>query len=91
MTKKELIEQIQSGQLPSFLANSADDEPIFILVARDALSGDTVRSWADKLEVRVWYDPHLVGQRREKVAEARRLALQMDAWRKEHHGGKIPD
>lgn len=91
MTKKDLIEQIQNGTLDSFLKNTADDEPIFILVARDNLSGDAVRSWADRLEVRANADPDLVGQRRAKVADARRQALQMDEWRNTHGGGKLPD
>lgn len=84
MTKKELIES-------SVLEKTADDEPVFLLVARDITAADAIRKWADRLEMLANEDPLLVGQRRAKVHEARRQALQFDAWRAAHDGGKIPD
>lgn len=77
------------------LAKSADDEPIFILCARDIFAARAVREWADELErnaARLPLDAGgLTAGRQEKIAEARRLALQMDRWRAAHDGGKIPD
>lgn len=54
-------------------------------------AADAIRKWADRLEMLANEDPLLVGQRRAKVHEARRQALQFDAWRAAHDGGKIPD
>lgn len=77
------------------LAKSADDEPIFILCARDVLAAGQVREWADRLESvaanRPIDDGGLDGKRKAKIAEARALAVAMDQWRYSHGGGKIPD
>jgi hypothetical protein len=51
---------------------AADDEPMFILLARDPLAADLVRDWADRRE-----------QTRgpsAKVDEARACATAMDRW-----------
>lgn len=77
------------------LAKSADDEPIFILCARDVFAADTVRVWADSVEgvaaMRGLDDGGLTAERKAKIAEARALAIQMERWRQAHGGGKIPD
>lgn len=56
----------------SCLSKARHDEPIFILLARDLLSAELVREWATRAE--------LNGARAEKVAEARALAAQMEAY-----------
>lgn len=56
-------------------ANAHPDEPMFILLGRDAHAPTLVRSWASLREA-LNEDPL-------KVAEARAVADQMDAWRLE--------
>lgn len=48
------------------------DEPMFVLLARDPLAPDVVRTWADAYEER--------GGNPEKVAEARACANEMERW-----------
>jgi len=60
--------------------NAKPDEPMFVLLGRDANAGLLVRLWADIREQR--------GEDPAKVAEARAVADQMDAWAKKL--GKTP-
>jgi len=60
-----------------------EDEPVFILRAKDMLSPDTVEWWADKLE-------SIPGHDTEAVEVARRHAQTMRAWQN-LHGKKLPD
>ncbi len=53
-------------------ANAKPDEPMFVLLGRDAMAGALVRLWADMREVR--------GEDPAKVAEARACADTLDAW-----------
>lgn len=53
--------------------NAGDDEPMFILLARDPRAPFLARKWARHAE--------RAGKRPEKVAEARRLANDMEEWR----------
>ncbi len=55
-------------------ANAADDEPMFVLLARDSKAPGAVRRWAKRAE-REGGDP-------EKIAEARQCAKDMEAWRR---------
>jgi hypothetical protein len=67
------------------LARSADDEPVFVLVARDACAPATIRAWVDKvLEVSelTTSDP--------KIKEALDLANAMEDWQF-RNTMKIPD
>jgi hypothetical protein len=59
-------------------ANAALDEPMFILLARDAHAALLVRIWATLRD--------LAGEAREKISEARDCADAMDIWRK--HSGR---
>jgi crotonobetainyl-CoA:carnitine CoA-transferase CaiB-like acyl-CoA transferase len=86
VTKKEEIAALVQGP-PSCLSRSADDEPVFVLVARDKFAANLVRRWADTVELA----SHPDSTSRQKVAEARQLAKRMDAWREAHGGGKVPD
>lgn len=64
---------IKSAELVSgCFAKAADDEPLFVLRAQDKCAPQHVRDWADHAELR--------GCSPEKVAEARALADQMEAW-----------
>lgn len=49
-----------------------DDEPVFLIRAKDQVSGDAVRAWAD-LHDKAGGDPAMSNA-------ARRHALLMDAW-----------
>ena len=49
-----------------------DDEPVFLIRAKDAVSGDAVRAWAD-LHDKAGGDPMM-------SYAARRHALLMDTW-----------
>jgi hypothetical protein len=60
-------------------AKAADDEPVFVLRAQDALAPDLVREWANRAEG--------YGCPAEKTAGARQLADQMEAW----PNRKMPD
>lgn len=64
------------------LNRSQDDEPVFVLVARDRLAPELVDAWADRAEAH--------GVTPAKVAEARELAVQMRVWQTQR-GSKIPD
>lgn len=58
----------------SCLNRTADDEPIFVLCARDVLAPNAVDTWADFAEGQ--------GVRSEKIAEARQLAERMREWQR---------
>lgn len=61
-------------------ANAAPDEPMFVLLGRDPMAGMLVRMWASFREA--------TGEDAEKVAEARRVAKQLDDWTRRL--GKVP-
>lgn len=58
---------------------------MFVLVARDRSAASTVRKWAETYNL----VSHAVPA--DKLADAYRVADEMDAWREAHGGGKIPD
>jgi hypothetical protein len=66
-------------------ANAMDDEPMFVLLARDPNAPAQVREWADQRE----HDIN-AGRRpttdRAQVAEARQCADNMERWREENDG-----
>ncbi len=63
----------------STLARTKESEPIFVIVARDQLSGAAVRMWA--LMARE------AGVGEDKVQEALEVAKEMDSWPNK----KLPD
>lgn len=63
-------------------SRAADDEPVFVLRAQDALAPDMVRTWAAQAA-------H-AGCPERKVHEARMLADKMDRWAADN-GSKVPD
>lgn len=69
------------------LANSEDDEPIFVLVARDKFAPETIRKW---VELVCWKGG--LPEDSEKVADALQIAANMETWAKNNRdGGKVPD
>jgi hypothetical protein len=79
-TKKEELEKALRGE--GCLGKSADDEPVFILCARDELAAGLILEWAILARAR--------GARAEKVAEAEDLARSMIDWGRDH-GTRTPD
>jgi hypothetical protein len=78
----EAIKRIIRANVDGCLANCQDDEPIFVLVARDQTAPETVDDWIDRAAAR--------GVPSEKLAGAKAIASQMDDWQ-ERHGAKVPD
>ncbi len=60
----------------------ADDEPVFVLRAKDRLAPDVVRTWAVRAE--------RAGVNRTKVDEALSLAVAMKRWQM-RNGTRLPD
>ena len=70
-----------------------DDEPIFVIRARDVLSTRTVLLWADMLDLLADHldEPaYYTNNLKNKADQARVIANSMKTWRAER-GGKIPD
>lgn len=89
MTKVEELTAAAEGR--GCLGRSQDDEPVFVLVARDQTSSGTVRDWARRfLELRMslgTFDAAAKAKYDEALAAAERMA----DWRDAHGGGKVPD
>ena len=81
MTKQKELEANAKGE--GCLGRSQDDEPLFILCARDVLAVSTVDFWIRQAEHAGVPDP--------KLNDARRLLRAMLDWRETHGGGKTPD
>jgi hypothetical protein len=77
---------IKSAELagPSCLTESADDEPVFVLCARDPLAPNAVREWAFAYERRHGMSGPLTKRQEEKYTEALAIAYQMERWRTSH-------
>ncbi len=71
MTKAKEVAALARGE--GCLGKSQDDEPVFVLCARDPLASAVVRYWSDLANSN--------GVRPGKVLEARALADAMDQWR----------
>lgn len=67
------------------LDNAADDEPVFVLRAQDALAVEVIHHWADLLEAN-----NGTYAATEKASEARDIADAMEDWQTEN-GSKMPD
>lgn len=85
MNAKDTLDEARKGDGP--LGHSQNDEPVFVLVARDRFSSSVVRRWADLLAAGAAPG----SPRRQKADEARQVAQAMDDWRSTHGGGKVPD
>lgn len=53
---------------------AAEDEPLFVIRAKDKLSASMVRQWAEAAAMTGAHEP-------EKIEEARELAWTMETWR----------
>lgn len=78
MTKRETLEAAAMGA--GCLGRSADDEPVFVLCARDPLAANLVRAWAFK------YEMVRGAEARATVEEALLVAELMDLWRRQKGG-----
>lgn len=73
-----MIKRLELSTPTSCLNKAADDEPVFVLRAKDPIAALVVRYWAHLAD-----DVHEL----EKRKEARELANQMDVWRNKN----VPD
>jgi hypothetical protein len=81
-------------------ARAEVDEPMFVLLARDASAPQLIRQWAAAREVRlaleldrlaragIGRDDGAVAAVVEQCEEARRIADEMETWRRARRGGK---
>ncbi len=60
----------------STLNRAAEEEPLFVIRAKDKLSSTMVRQWAEAASMTGAHEP-------EKIQEARGLAEIMEAWREQ--------
>jgi hypothetical protein len=81
MTKADVLDATARGE--GCLGKSADDEPVFVLVARDVFATSAVDDWIRAAE--------RAGVNTDKLEDARRVRVAMRAWRLAHDGGKVPD
>ena len=81
MTKAKEVAALARGE--GCIGRSQDDEPVFVLCARDRYAASTVRKWAETI---AFMHGHSA-----KTDEAYALAERMDSWREAHGGGKVPD
>lgn len=64
----------------STLNRAAEEEPLFVIRAKDKLSASMVRQWAEAAAMTGAHEP-------EKIQEARQLAEIMESWRQENTDG----
>lgn len=82
--KSDELDALSRGE--GCIGKSQDDEPMFTIVARDVLSSETVRAWANMLVARGVPGNH------PKVIEARACANEMESWRDANPDkAKVPD
>ncbi len=62
----------------SCLNRAEDDEPLFVIRAKDKVSASAVRTWAEWALLTGIHEP-------EKIQEARAIAEDMENWRKVHY------
>ncbi len=81
-TKKEELEMLARRE--GALANAADDEEIFILVAHDRVAADTVLDWIERARQ--------AGVKIGKIMRARQTAERMAMWQSRNRERvKVPD
>jgi hypothetical protein len=71
MTKAETLNALTRGE--GCLGKSQDDEPVFVLTARDPAAPEAVRKWAEH----AWQAGHSA----KKIDEALSIATEMERWR----------
>jgi hypothetical protein len=75
------LEELRSG----CFAAAMDDEPMFVLLARDPAAPNLVRGWADQRELDI-EEGRKPATDMGKVTEARQCADNMEAWREKNDG-----
>jgi hypothetical protein len=87
-TAKQTIEDAKA--VTGCLGRSANDEEVFVLVARDELAPAIVQEWADRLEDEAKRRNQISPKTVAKIAEARQCAARMLGWQRAH-ASKLPD
>ena len=78
MTKAQELEAAARGE--GCLGRSQDDEPVFVLCARDPVAASVVREWAQHYYRVKSVRGALTLEQQKKYAEAIALADRMDEW-----------
>jgi hypothetical protein len=81
-TKREVLEAALRGE--GCLGKAADDEPVFVLRAQDALAGPTIRYWMHQ----VLMSTNMRGS--PKIEQTNDVFEEFASWAAKH-GTKIPD
>jgi hypothetical protein len=68
------LTKVQAIAGPSCLTKAVDDEPVFVLRAKDPCAPATIRCWANHATAAGLHEP-------EKVARALEEANEFEAWR----------
>ena len=87
-TKADILEGLRIGT--GVLFRAEDDEPIFVLRARDAIAPAIVEKWAADLIMRNNFDGFGLERVQKKVGAALKLANDMREWQAKN-GVKVPD
>jgi len=80
MTKRETLEAAAKGE--GCLGRAADDEPVFVLRAKDVLATEAIGEWVGRAR---WY-----GVNKEKITAALDDITAMVKWQ-ERNSTKLPD
>jgi hypothetical protein len=75
------LQELRSG----CFAKAMDDEPMFVLLARDAQAPAKVREWADERARQIDHGERPASDMAQ-ITEARECADRMEAWRIENDG-----
>ncbi len=73
------MRKLQEIENPESCLNRAeDDEPLFVIRAKDKVSASAVRTWAEWAEMTGVHPP-------DQIQEARAIAEDMENWRRVHY------
>lgn len=81
-TKQEAVERMLAGE--GALGKARDEEPIFVLRAKDRFAPLLVQTWCDLMR------EHASPGAAEKIEDAQRCSASMLAYQAAH-GAKVPD
>jgi hypothetical protein len=73
-----MIKRLELTSPQSCLTRAEDDEPLFVLLARDRMAPKIIRQWVHERRA------HVEDQDEAQLTEATNLALQREEWRKQH-------
>ena len=81
-TKKTTLEQAVKGE--GCLGRCADDEPVFVLCARDPIALPLIKRWVRRRAF------HNNGESDQKIKDAEAVVREFRDWQKKHNVGQQP-